>query len=64
MENTAFNKIIHDIRNMRELTKQQQKDISSLTQEQKDEIIFLYNEMIIYSNELINQLYYENNSHK
>jgi hypothetical protein len=65
MNNTNFEQIVHDIRNMRQLTNDQKKSISSLTDEEKNQIIYLYDEMIKYSLDIINQIYLkEENYHK
>jgi hypothetical protein len=45
MNETSFQKIIHDIRNMKELTNDQKNIISSLSNSQKDKLIFTYNDV-------------------
>jgi hypothetical protein len=65
MNSTNFEQIVHDIRNMRQLTNDQKKYISSLTGEEKNKIIYLYDEMMSYSLDIINQIYLkEENYHK
>jgi hypothetical protein len=50
---------------MRQLTNDQKHHISSLTDEQKIQIIYLYDEMMKYSLDIINQSYFnEENYHK
>ena len=65
MNSTNFEQIVHTIRNMRQLTNDQKHHISSLTDEQKIQIIYLYDEMMKYSLDIINQSYFnEENYHK
>jgi hypothetical protein len=40
-----FNKICHDIRNLRPLTKEQIHEILNLSEKDKDEILLIYNEI-------------------
>jgi len=58
MNFTNFEQILHTIRNMKQLTKDQKIFISSLSDEQKNQIIYLYDEMMKYSLEIINQSYF------
>ena len=44
---TNFNKICHDIRNFKPLTKEQKQILLNLSEQEKDEILLLYNEIII-----------------
>ncbi len=65
MNSTNFEQIVHTIRNMKQLTNDQKHHISSLTDEEKNKIIYIYDEMIKYSIEIINQTYFnEENYHK
>jgi|688.fasta_scaffold726883_2 hypothetical protein len=65
MDKVTFEKIIHDIRNMKQLTKSQKDAIPSLTNEQKTKIIYIYDEIISYSLELLNEtLSSETNNYK
>lgn len=52
-DNPKLNKIIHDIRNMRQLTKEMIQQIQNMTDEEKMQIILTYNEVIISVNELL-----------
>ena len=45
MNEEALEKIIHEIRNMKELTNNQISIIKSLSNSQKDQIIFTYNDV-------------------
>lgn len=45
MNEDSFKKIIHDIRNMKELTNNQISIIKSLSNTQKDQIILTYNDV-------------------
>jgi hypothetical protein len=48
LKNTEkFHKIIHDIRNFRHLTKEQITALLNLNEKEKDEILLLYNEVIL-----------------
>ena len=51
--NSKLNKIIHDIRNMRQLTKEMIIQIQNMNDEEKMQLILTYNEVIIYVNELL-----------
>ncbi len=52
-DNPKLNKIIHDIRNMRQLTKEMIIQIQNMNDEEKMQIILTYNEVIISVNELL-----------
>ena len=54
MNFSAFEIIVNDIRDMRQLTIEQKNIISSFTDEQKIQIIHIYDEMIKYAAEYIN----------
>ncbi len=53
MKYSIFKSIVCDIRNMKQLTTEQKNIIGSLTPEEKNEIIYLYDEMFNYIIDII-----------
>lgn len=51
-DNPILYKIIYDIRNMRELTKEMIQQICNMTHEEKMQVIITYNEVLLSVNEL------------
>ncbi len=52
-DNPILYKIIHDIRNMRELTKEMIQQICNMSHEEKMQIIITYNEVLMSVDELL-----------
>lgn len=55
MDVNHFETILNNIKNFKQLTNEQKKIITTFTHEQKDEIILKYNELMSYTNYLINE---------
>ena len=62
MDNKFFEQIIYDIRHMKQLTTEQKNTILNLNHEQKNELILIYNDMIRYCSEVLNQTFVHNNN--
>ena len=55
-QNKSQQKIIHDVRNFRPLTREQIIYLSNSSSQEKKEVLELYNEMFIYLNENIDSV--------
>ncbi len=65
MDDIYFQRLLYDIRNMKQLTTDQKINISSLSDEQKNQIILTYDEMIKFSVQVLHQSFFnESNYYK
>ena len=65
MDNNVYEQIINDIRYIKQLTSKQKNTNLNLNHEQKNELILIYNDMIRYCSEVLNQTFiYNNNFYK